>query len=194
MVIFLLKMKTIINLSEEKIGEVIIPSISITQGQMTRIVFRKKENCIKAERVFTGKVNNKLTSVRTLGKNAKRKNLFTAYTVDEYLNKNGDLSAENISDFVSKIRVESDQKIDSLQDGVQEAVFLKSISTKKGVGVLLFTAGMYLDALVATYETLKTILDNGGACLELTYPDFQDSELDSFLGVIPTVIHVGKGS
>lgn len=99
-------------------------------------------------------------------------------------------SSNEIDEFIAELRLDPDEKVSRLSEGVQQAVFLKSISKKEGLAILICTAGMYLDALKVTYKTIKDILDNGGACLELTYPAYEDDELDKYLGVKPQVINL----
>ncbi|MBD0403709.1 hypothetical protein [Flammeovirga sp. EKP202] len=125
-----------------------------------------------------------------LNKFFKSKNVF------EYMSNYG-LNQTQIDDFftISNSVSEGIGIKDSFYDlGEQQQrtiqIYIMTIQYKV---IFVETEGMYLSILLLTYKLLKVFIDNGGTCIEVTYPHFKNGDdLEASISSNPKVIKVGE--
>lgn len=162
-----------------------IPVFHVHSGEILRLSFQDVGTCREASKVLTSHFSLQSTSLNDWGERNIKRGLFSKCTAESYLQEHASLSDKEVDAFCSELGIESRANVSSLTDGNQQAVYLKAFSSSSNgnESLILSTVGMHLDALRISYRLLNGFLSKGGACLELTYPPFNDEHLDNLLGV-----------
>ncbi|WP_044208722.1 hypothetical protein [Flammeovirga sp. OC4] len=135
-------------------------------------------------------------SIQNSFKNPLLNKLFKSQNVFEYMSNYG-LNQTQVDDFftITNSVSEGINITDSFYDlGEQQQraiqIYIMTIQYKV---IFVETAGMYLSILLLTYKILKAFINNGGTCIEVTYPHFKNGDdLEVSISSNPKVIKVGE--
>lgn len=152
-------------------GELYRIELGISHGTKRQLLNRILEKECKELKIAT--VNNLKTKIRL-------KYFFKSKTVNDYLEEKGILK-EGIYKLIQickncqPLKIDKETKLADLTE--QEFRLIKIfVLLNHNKKIFIETSGMYLSALVGTYEILKDFLNNGGIVIELAYPHFDETD------------------
>lgn len=111
--------------------------------------------------------------------------IFNPCSVGKYLSEVGEYTEKEIADFIQQLNqynidLKAEDKVNKLPSNLQRAILLK-VQMKKDKLLVVDTSGMYLSLLVISYQLLNEFLNNGGTCIEITYPPLGGEELNTYI-------------
>jgi len=178
------KMKTnTVKISQINFQGISLPEITIEKGELYRIELGISHGINRKllSEILKKECNQQnIATVNNLKKRINIKSLFKSKTVKDFLAEKEIPKEEterliNICENNQLERVKGETKLDDLSEQEFRLIkfFVLLIHNNK---IFIETGGMYLSALVGTYEIIKEFLKNGGIVIELAYPHFDKTD------------------
>lgn len=132
--------------------------------------------------------NQDVTNLFFWGKDISKKNIFSTYSPRELLKTHLNYNTQQIYEFKEfmypnlkekELRSLFNKKIKSLPFADRMVIYCKLFTEKNNSPFVIGTAGMHIYNLKLTYQLLNSFLSKGGSCIELTYPQIRDSQMDN---------------
>lgn len=157
-----------------KFPQLALPKFKIYPNQMVRLETTEPEYC----RELFDKISKNFDDKTVVNPKLKTKWFLRSPTVERFLVNESKMTSEDVQLFCEQASIKSNWRLKTLTQGEISLIHLTTFSNTKGF-VLITTIGMYIECLRKSNQILRKILDQGGSCLEITYPPYNGDSPDN---------------